>query len=280
MTTILEDEHKITPLPAGNLGPVCIHDMIRKDQPRPVVGIDPINAIIPIDHTIFWHIDERFITEDLQKYRLVLSMEKAFAEWQYLFYPLKIRSSNDLQRSQIVVRFMKSGHPDLPYAFEDRTLAYAFYPQKGSLGVHSDIYFNDAYAWDEIHKPDRINLFKVAVHEAGHSFGLDHSGVLADIMYPTYQPDNSVIINTVTAESIDKLYGRFKALVRVGTPTPPAPGVDAELRTVLKNLFSSTAFIDRLYLRQLDYLLRALGQGIPIGRNDKVRALNTLFRSW
>jgi len=86
-------------------------------------------------------------------------------------------------------------------------LAYAFAP--GYHAHASDMFFNDDWQWDEMHKPSKISLFKVAVHEMGHAFNLGHSGNRHDIMFPTYQPNNDINITMDTKKTIKKLYKKY-----------------------------------------------------------------------
>lgn len=171
------------------------------------IGTSKNGGITPIDGKIYWHVDEASLTKDMEKYKILFAIEQAFKVWQPYFHNVKFEPSNDKSKSAIVIRFKHNGQSGLPYPFEDGVLAYAFYPYKQSLGAHSDIYMNDAYNWQEMHTATGINLFKVFVHELGHSLGLSHSEFREDIMYPIYQPNDNVVIVDDTAQGIYKLYG-------------------------------------------------------------------------
>lgn len=196
-----EKEKKESSIPA----PKCAHTQ--------VLGLRTVssaNALVPIDGNIYWHIDERFLTQDMDKHKIVLAFDKTFQTWQPYFKHLKFTSTDNRKKAAIVIHFMHDGMKQLRFSFGRDTLAYAFFPRKKSLGIESDMFFNDAYNWGEMHTRKRINLYKVAVHEVGHAFGLEHSSNIKDIMYPTYQPSDTVTITRDTQRAVNKLYGQKK----------------------------------------------------------------------
>ena len=64
------------------------------------------------------------------------------------------------------------------------TLAHAFFPQQGRAS--GDIHFDDDEFWT-LGSFSGINLTQVAVHEIGHSLGLEHTNVRGAIMFPSYE---------------------------------------------------------------------------------------------
>lgn len=199
------------------------------------------NAIIPKNGVIYWHIDEKYITSDLEKYKVIIAFQKAFAEWQPYFHPVRFEATPNIKEAPIVIRFMKNGNKKLPSPFSGNTLAYAYFPNKRSLGIHSDMYFNDKYKWAEAHSRGDINLFKVVVHELGHAFGIDHNNIKKDIMFPTYQPNNEVNITKDTQDAIDYLYGKYKPkkVTNEGDTMENNPVTEIFNQELLKKLFGS-----------------------------------------
>lgn len=197
----------------------CQHEHSEQDQPVEI-NVSPY-PLIPIDGKIRWHIDERYLTKDVDKYKVIYAFEQAFKLWQEHFYPLQIEATGNISEAPIVIRFGNNGESHLPEQFDRGVLAYAYFPYRQSLGYHSDIYFNDQENWAEMHKFGHVNLKKVAVHEIGHSLGLDHSDYRQDVMFWQYMPNNSIVVTSDTAEGIKKLYRDYLI-----TPPPMPPEAD------------------------------------------------------
>ena len=79
----------------------------------------------------------------------------------------------------------------MPEQFDEGVLAYA-YGNFSNFAHASDLFINLAYQWDEMHKPDKINLVKVAVHELMHALGFDHSDIQSDILFWQYQENDEI----------------------------------------------------------------------------------------
>ena len=76
-----------------------------------------------------------------------------------------------------------------------------------SPGLSGDAHFDDDEDFTT-GTPDGINLDWVAVHEFGHSLGLEHSNVRESIMYPWYKgyvPDIKLTNDDI--KGIQALYG-------------------------------------------------------------------------
>ncbi|KAL9954705.1 hypothetical protein ACROYT_G042276 [Oculina patagonica] len=125
----------------------------------------------------------------------------------------------------ILIRFVRRYHGD-PYPFdgEGGTLAHAYYPHNNK-GLSGDAHFDDDERFTTGTK-DGINLDWVAVHEFGHSMGLEHSNVRESIMYPWYKgyiPNIELTYDDI--QGIQALYGGpSKPPTKKPTPAPtPAP---------------------------------------------------------
>jgi len=106
------------------------------------------------------------------------TIHRALYEWgQYT--PLTFTEVSVISDADIKISFQKGNHSDAyPFDGEGGTLAHAFYPPDGR--VHLDMAETN---WD-----DEKVLFRVLVHEFGHTLGLGHNPnmTLVDIMYPLY----------------------------------------------------------------------------------------------
>lgn len=242
-------------------------------------------AITPTaDGRILWHIDEDHLTADLDKYKIILAFEKAFQVWQPLFGPIKLESTGNKADAAIVLRFMSNGNPELPEKFSEETLAYAYYPDKKSLGVEADVYFNDAYAWAEMHGVNYINLFKVAVHEIGHALGLDHSKNVKDIMYPQYQPNDSVVITPDTKAGISSLYQKWIDEILSNTASADdeePPAIDGDFTAIgvlLRVIFVGRNDLMRLNTKQLFRVGQLIKAPVDAARGRTANAMIVLQR--
>jgi len=113
----------------------------------------------------------------------------------------------------ILILFARRYHGD-PYPFDGPggTLAHAYYPHT-NRGLSGDAHFDDDERFTT-GTSDGINLDWVAVHEFGHSMGLEHSNVRESIMYPWYKgyfPNIELTYDDIAG--IQALYGK-------PTPTP------------------------------------------------------------
>ncbi len=219
------------------------------------------SGIKPIDGKIFWHLSGEYVSEDLTKLKVIVAMQKAFAKWQP-YFAATFEPTSDASKSAIVIRFMSNDDEEIPYQFDELTLAYAFFPEGESLGIDSDMYFNDAHNWTEMHTDDGFNLFKVAVHEMGHAFGLDHSDDENDIMFPTYQANDDVIITADTVDGLRRLNG--------WVPSIEKPKTDFDLAAIFTKGEKS---LKRLYSADLRAISEMLELKTHRRKNDMAEAI-------
>ncbi|KAG8201982.1 hypothetical protein JTE90_027454 [Oedothorax gibbosus] len=104
----------------------------------------------------------------------------------------------------IDIRFEEGDHGDgMRFDGRGHTLAHAFFPHCGS-----DAHFDDTEEWT-IDDKKGTNLFQVAVHEFGHTLGLDHSDIRNSVMAPFHSGNQAgKRLNRDDILSIQALYGR------------------------------------------------------------------------
>lgn len=224
----------------------CLHNVSSGKYSTLVPG----ESLMPVNGKILWHIDETTLTVDMEKYKVIYAFEQAFKAWQPYMGKIELEATGVKTSAQIVISFKKNGDPGLPEAFGPNTLAYTYAPKGTSYGIYADMFVNDEYRWDEMHKPGGYFLFKVAVHEIGHALNLGHQTTdLRDIMYPIYQPNASVIVNIENQKGLYSLYSKY------GVKNPVTGSSDS----VLQIIFPSRSDLSRLNANQLAKLATYLG---------------------
>lgn len=126
---------------------------------------------------------------------------RALAEWakyvQVSFTPV-----TGAPVRTIAVEFVTGNHGD-GYPFTSSSqLAHTFYPAPlNPEPIAGDMHFNDVESW---HIGTDIDVFSLALHEAGHALGLGHSDNPNDVMYPYYRKVSGLSPNDIGA--IQSLY--------------------------------------------------------------------------
>lgn len=230
--------------------------------------IVPNKILKPVGGKIYWHIDENFLSQDMEKYKIVYAFSQAFAKWKPYMGNIVFEATGDINQAQIVVKFMTNGMQGLPIPFETGVLAYTYAPNEESYGLYADMFVNDAYKWDDMLRQDSILLFNVVVHEICHAFNIGHSTNKDDIMYPYYNPSPNVV---VTQDTQRGLYNLYKAYGVANPDATNTPSSGSEKSLSLKDLFSSKGDLARLSTRQITVLANFLD--ITVNSNDKFQTL-------
>lgn len=162
-------------------------------------------------------------------------LNKAFQVWAK-YSKLTFREVNS-ESADILVFFEKGYHGDgYPFDGPGQVLAHAFFPGTGRGG---DAHFDEEEEWlvaDKTSK-DGTSLFRVAVHEFGHSLGLSHSSAQDALMFPWYQDlksdfelpnDDRIGIQILYGAKNDKIWGDIPAY----RPTSPRPDLSTTVPTI------------------------------------------------
>ncbi len=140
-------------------------------------------------------------------------IERAFAEWaRYANITFSSAQQASAARS-IDILFASGSHGDAYPFVGTNVLAHTFYPAPlNAEPIAGDMHFNAAESWGV---GSGIDLFSVALHEAGHALGLGHSDNPSAVMYPYYQLSTGLTSDDIAA--VQALYGSSS-----GTTPPPA----------------------------------------------------------
>lgn len=116
----------------------------------------------------------------------------------------------------IHIFFGRGSHGDqYPFDGVGRVLAHTFYPAPPNAEpIAGDMHFDDDETW---RVGASIDLFSVALHEAGHALGLGHSDQPGAVMYPYYRM--TATLNSDDIAGIRALYGAPES----GQPSNPTP---------------------------------------------------------
>jgi predicted Zn-dependent protease len=115
----------------------------------------------------------------------------------------------------------------------DNALGYAFFPKTG------DVFFNSNRTWSTATTGTSLSIFLVALHEIGHSLGLNHEDDVESIM-------NSTInfgLTDLTADDVAGIRSLYGSRVAVD-PAAPVP-VPAALWMMIAGLFALGAYFRR-----------------------------------
>lgn len=156
-------------------------------------------------------------TPDLKRQDVDYIFKKAFQVWSDVT-TLRFRKIYNGQ-ADIMILFAFGAHGDYsPFDGRGGVLAHAFYP---GPGIQGDAHFDEAETWTKSYRG--TNLFLIAVHELGHSLGLQHSNNPRSIMYPTYRyhDPNTFRLSADDIRNIQYLYGAPVKNQPVANPASP-----------------------------------------------------------
>jgi hypothetical protein len=157
------------------------------------------------------------ITPKLEPATARAEIERALREWEK-HANLKLSAASAGGPRTLSIRFAEGAHGDA-YAFDGpgASLAHTFYPAPPNPEpIAGDVHFDGAEDW---RVGVSVDLYSVALHEAGHALGLGHSGQPGAVMYPYYHQAYGLTSDDVAG--IQDLYG---APEEAAPPSPPPSG--------------------------------------------------------
>jgi hypothetical protein len=144
------------------------------------------------------------VTDKMAESTVRGEVERAFREWQkYGNFTLWAGSAAGAQRS-IDILFARGAHGDAyPFDGAGGVLAHTFYPAPPNAEpIAGDMHFDADENW---RAGSNVDLFSVALHEAGHALGLGHSDHPGAVMYPYYRMSTGLTSDDIAG--VQDLYG-------------------------------------------------------------------------
>ena len=148
-------------------------------------------------------------SSDLTREAITNTIKRALQMWsnvsQLTFTPV----STPKVEADINIRFVSGNHGDnYPTDGPGNELAHAFYPSDNK-GLAGDVHFDDDETF-AINGGPGVDLLWLAVHELGHSLGLEDSNNPKAVMYgyyTRYRPNLQLSRGDI--KGIQKLYGKL-----------------------------------------------------------------------
>lgn len=139
---------------------------------------------------------------------------RALNEWSKNANVVFHAESSQAAARTLLVRFATGPHGDAyPFDGPGGTLAHTFYPVPvNPESIAGDMHLDADENW---HAGGDVDVYSVALHEAGHAIGLGHSDKPGDVMYPYYRHGMQLSANDIGAAQ--KMYG-------AATANPATPG--------------------------------------------------------
>jgi hypothetical protein len=151
-------------------------------------------------------------------------IERALRQWtQYAGFTWTPGTQQGAARTTDIL-FASGAHGDAyPFDGPGGVLAHTFYPNPpNSEPIAGNMHLDADEPWAA---GTNVDLFSVALHEAGHALGLGHSDLPGSVMYPYYKMTTGLTADDIAG--IQALYGSTAAPAPTPDPTPtPTPTPD------------------------------------------------------
>jgi predicted Zn-dependent protease len=127
-------------------------------------------------------------------------MDKVIEKWSAIA-KIEFEKASGPEDADIKISFGSRKHLDCPEIFDGPggVLAHAYFPTKEIGAMGGDMHFDEDEKWELDY------FYQVALHEMGHSLGLDHSDVEAAVMYGFFAHKNELHEDDI--KRIQALYG-------------------------------------------------------------------------
>lgn len=157
---------------------------------------------------------------------------RALNEWAKHTNVIFSSAASTTAARTILVKFASGAHGDAyPFDGPGGMLAHTFYPVPfNAESVAGDMHLDADEKW---HAGSDVDIYSVALHEAGHALGLGHSDKPGDVMYPYYRSGMALSARDIGA--VQSLYGSLEggSSDPIAQPTPNPNPTASALRLTL-----------------------------------------------
>jgi Matrixin len=160
------------------------------------------------------------LTQKLQTSVVQSEILRALNEWSSRTNVIFHQGTDRFAPRTVFIEFAGRAHGD-PFPFDGPggILAHTFYPVPiNPESIAGDMHLDAEENW---HAGGDIDIYTVALHEAGHAIGLGHSDKPGDVMYPYYRRNMPLSVNDIGAAQA--LYGVPAGATQTGAPVTRPP---------------------------------------------------------
>jgi hypothetical protein len=194
-----------------------------------LTSVGPVGQSVPLvgawNGTLLQSVDLKYafvqLTDALPADSVESEIVHAFNEWNK-YVQVSFTPTSDATGDQtIAVLFASGAHGD-GYPFVPAVLAHTFYPYPvNPEPIAGDMHFDDVENWKI---GADVDVFSIALHEAGHALGLGHSDNPNAVMYPYYHMHTALSQDDISA--VQQLYAaQTSPPSATQPPASPAPAV-------------------------------------------------------
>lgn len=181
----------------------------------------------PDKDTYYWYVSN--FTPDMDKYQVILAIEKMFGIWQRGLDQIKpigsylhFKSTDDISKAHFIISFGSHVHKFKDNWGNEHTCPFNF-DGKGKVLAHAwdliidkpyggQIHMDDSENWGSLHSNNSTDILTALLHETGHALGLDHSQIRESIMYASYSGSKNRLAQD-DIQGLSKRFGKIKKKV-------------------------------------------------------------------